>query len=298
MRIVVFSGTTEGRDFSRAAAALGIAVTVSVATDLGAEEQGQAPGITVHSGRLLPGAMAELLQGAALCVDATHPYAVEATKNIRAAANAAGVEYHRLLRAASTLPAGSVVLGSAAQAAQYLAATQGNVLLTTGAKELAAFAGLDAARLYPRVLPTVAGITACEGAGIPHRNIIAMQGPFTLELNLALMQQFHIRYLVTKDGGSAGGFAEKAQAAAQSGLRWLYCAARRNAAKPPKKFCNDAGSCYEDYIGWHGQRAARQFDCPGLAGPANGRADSGGKAAAAKPAGWLYPQPQANLPAG
>ena len=198
MRIVVFSGTTEGRDFSRAAAALGIAVTVSVATDLGAEEQGQAPGITVHSGRLLPGAMAELLQGAALCVDATHPYAVEATKNIRAAANAAGVEYHRLLRAASTLPAGSVVLGSAAQ-------------------ELAAFAGLDAARLYPRVLPTVAGITACEGAGIPHRNIIAMQGPFTLELNLALMQQFHIRYLVTKDGGSAGGFAEKAQAAAQSG---------------------------------------------------------------------------------
>lgn len=84
--------------------ALGIAVTVSVATDLGAEEQGQAPGITVHSGRLLPGAMAELLQGAALCVDATHPYAVEATKNIRAAANAAGVEYHRLLRAASTLP--------------------------------------------------------------------------------------------------------------------------------------------------------------------------------------------------
>ena len=121
MKIVVFSGTTEGRDFSRAAAALGIAVTVSVATDLGAEEQGQAPGITVHSGRLLPGAMAELLQGAALCVDATHPYAVEATKNIRAAANAAGVEYHRLLRAASTLPAGSVVLGSAAQAAQYLA---------------------------------------------------------------------------------------------------------------------------------------------------------------------------------
>ena len=77
MRIVVFSGTTEGRDFSRAAATLGIAVTVSVATDLGAEEQGQAPGITVHSGRLLPGAMAELLQGPALCWVPTHPYAGE-----------------------------------------------------------------------------------------------------------------------------------------------------------------------------------------------------------------------------
>ena len=216
MNVVVFSGTTEGRSFSRALAALGAAVTVCVATELGAEEQGCADGITVRTGRLDAEEMTALLRGAALCVDATHPYAAEATRNIRAAAAAAGVEYHRLLRPASPLPAGSVVLGSAAQAAQYLAATQGNVLLTTGAKELAAFAGLDAARLCPRVLPTVAGITACEGAGIPHRNIIAMQGPFTLELNLALMQQFHIRYLVTKDGGSAGGFAEKAQAAAQS----------------------------------------------------------------------------------
>ena len=217
MNVVIFSGTTEGRALSCQVAALGAAVTVCVATDIGAEEQGNTEGITVCAGRLTADEMAALLRGAALCVDATHPYAAEATRNIRAAAAAAGVEYHRLLRPASPLPAGSVVLGSAAQAAQYLAATQGNVLLTTGAKELAAFAGLDAARLYPRVLPTVAGITACEGAGIPHRNIIAMQGPFTLELNLALMQQFHIRYLVTKDGGSAGGFAEKAQAAAQSG---------------------------------------------------------------------------------
>ena len=161
--------------------------------------------------------MREMLPGFAVCVDATHPYAAEASGNIRAACLAAGVPYRQLLRGASALPPDSVVVPDAPAAARWLAGTQGNILLATGAKELAAFAGLDAERLYPRVLPTVAGITACEGAGIPHRNIIAMQGPFTLELNLALMQQFHIRYLVTKDGGSAGGFAEKAQAAAQSG---------------------------------------------------------------------------------
>lgn len=44
--------------------------------------------------------MAALLQGAALCVDATHPYATEATRNICAAAAAVGMEYHRLLRPA------------------------------------------------------------------------------------------------------------------------------------------------------------------------------------------------------
>ena len=221
MRAVVFAGTTEGRAFSHALAALGAAVTVCVATDLGAEEQGQAAGITVHTGRLDAEEMAALLQGAALCVDATHPYAIEATRNICAAAKAAGVEYHRLLRPASALPAGSVVLETAAQAAAYLADKPGNVLLATGAKELPAFAALDPARLYPRVLPTVAGITACEKAHIPHRNIVALQGPFTAELNTALLRQFVIAYMVTKDGGATGGFAEKAAAAAACGVRFI-----------------------------------------------------------------------------
>ena len=219
MKAVVFSGTTEGRRFSQKLAAMGAEVTVCVATPLGAEEQGQMAGITVHAGRLLPDAMAALLAGADLCVDATHPYAVDVTRNIRAAAAQAGVEYRRLLRAQSPLPEGCAVFETAAQAAAYLAGTAGNVLLATGAKELAAFAALDPARLYPRVLPTPDGIAACEAANIPHRNIIAMQGPFSLALNAALMEQFHIRYLVTKDGGAAGGFAEKVQAAARTGAQ-------------------------------------------------------------------------------
>ena len=92
MRVVLFSGTTEGRAFSKQLGALGADVLVSVATDLGAEEQGSAPGVTVRAGRLEPEEMTALLQGADLCIDATHPYAVEATKNIRAAAARAGVE--------------------------------------------------------------------------------------------------------------------------------------------------------------------------------------------------------------
>ena len=219
MKAVVFSGTTEGRRFSQKLAAMGAEVTVCVATPLGAEEQGQMAGITVHAGRLGPDAMAALLAGADLCVDATHPYAVDVTRNIRAAAAQAGVEYHRLLRAQSPLPEGCAVFETAAQVAAYLAGTAGNVLLATGAKELAAFAALDPARLYPRVLPTPEGIAACEAANIPHRNIIAMQGPFSRQLNKALIEQFHIRYLVTKDGGAAGGFAEKVQAAARTGAQ-------------------------------------------------------------------------------
>ena len=229
MKTVVFSGTTEGRIFSKELAALGADVLVSVATPLGAEEQGSLSGITVHCGRLTPEEMADLLKGADLCVDATHPYAVDATKNIAAACKTAQIEYHRLLRAESPLPAGSMVFQSAMHAAEFLAETQGNILLATGAKELAAFSSIDPARLFPRVLPTLDGIAACEAAHIPHKNILAMQGPFSYALNRALMEQFHIRFLVTKDGGAAGGFAEKAQAAQDTGAQLVVL--RRPAEK-------------------------------------------------------------------
>ncbi|MBE7004252.1 MAG: precorrin-6A reductase [Ruminococcaceae bacterium] len=220
MSILIFSGTTEGRRLSCCLAERGANVTVCVATDYGTEEQGAHEGVTVLTGRKTETEMAALLRGFTLCVDATHPYAVEASKNIRAACEAANVPYRRLLRAKSETE-DAVTVADAAEAAAYLAKTEGNVLLTTGAKELLAFASLDVNRLYPRVLPSHDGIAACEAAGVPHRNIIAMQGPFSRELNAALIRQYHIAYVVTKDGGAAGGFPEKAEAARETGAALL-----------------------------------------------------------------------------
>ncbi len=216
MKIVIFGGTTEGRELSRAVAVLGFEVTICVATPYGAEEQGEAAGITVLTGRKTSAEMAAALSGAALCVDATHPYATEVTAHVKAACAAAGVPYRRLLRRQSETE-GALTVADAAEAAAYLSHTEGNILLTTGAKELGAFAALDAARLYPRVLPSHEGLAACEAAGIPHRNVVAMQGPFTRELNEALIRQYRIAWVVTKDGGAAGGFPEKAAAARSCG---------------------------------------------------------------------------------
>lgn len=219
MRFVIFSGTTEGRTLAQALAGRGAQLDVCVATEYGREEQGETPGVAVHTGRMDAAAMAAFVRGADVCIDATHPYAVEATENIRRACQTAGVPCRRLLRAESALPPGSLTAPDAADAAQQLAGTQGNILLTTGSKELAAFAPLGGERLCARVLPLHESLAACEAAGIPHRNILAMQGPFTQELNEALLRQFSIRWLVTKDGGAAGGFAEKAAAAAAVGAR-------------------------------------------------------------------------------
>lgn len=218
MRTVIFSGTTEGRRLSRELARLGAEVTVCVATGYGREEQGEVPGVTVLSGRMDQGEMARTVRGAALCVDATHPYAVQVSRNLRAVCREENVPLLRLLREESPVPEGAAVFDSAGEAAAWLKDTRGNILLATGAKELGAFAPLGGERLYPRVLPLASSLEACAGAGIPANHILALQGPFSQELNEALIRQYRIAYLVTKDGGRAGGFPEKAAAARAAGI--------------------------------------------------------------------------------
>ena len=75
MNILIFGGTTEGREISHLLAERGAQVLVCVATEYGREEQGKAPGITVLTGRKDRTAILSLLEGADLCIDATHPYA-------------------------------------------------------------------------------------------------------------------------------------------------------------------------------------------------------------------------------
>lgn len=221
MRCVIFGGTTEGRTLSHRLARLGAEVTVCVATAYGREEQGEMPEIQVLAGRLDVEGMAQTLSGADICVDATHPYATEASRNIRVACGRTGTKLLRLLREKSGIPEGARVFAAADDVTEWLAGTTGNILLTTGAKELRTFIPLGGERLYPRVLPSEESLTACEAAGIPRSNVLALQGPFTQELNEALIRQYHICYLVTKDGGRAGGFKEKAAAAAATGTELI-----------------------------------------------------------------------------
>ena len=220
MKLVIFSGTTEGRTLSVRMAQAGAEVTVCVASEYGLEEEPELPGIRTLVGPLTKEEKHALLSGAALCVDATHPYATHVTASVLAACGEAGVPYHRLLRPPSKVD-DAFVAASASEAAAYLAGEAGNILLTTGTKDLDAFSVLDPTRLYPRTLPSHAALDACEAAGIPHRNIIAMQGPFSRELNEALLRQYQISFLVTKDGGAAGGFPEKADAARAVGARLI-----------------------------------------------------------------------------
>ena len=254
-KIFIFSGTTEGRKLSYLLSDLGIPVAVSVATEYGREAQGEKSGIEVYVGRRNCAEMAALLrENALICVDATHPYAAEATRNIRAACAEAGVIYRRLSRPA-VLDESDITIkyrdfiemvSNTREAARYLSENTRNerILLTIGAKELhifSEFENLNPDKLYPRILPTHEGLDICKAMKIPRENIIAMRGPFSTELNQALIRQFKIQYLVTKDGGKIGGFPEKIEAAQNTGIKLILI---RRPEEPDKNYDFDTIAAY------------------------------------------------------
>ncbi len=219
-KVIVFAGTTEGYEISRFLGENQIPVLACVATEYGSRSLKESSSLHVQAGRLDENEMKELFfrEKPELVLDATHPYAAEVTRNIRKACEEAEVSYTRILRTGSEQQNAAYVKDTQ-EAAEYLKGTTGNVLLTTGSKELAAFTSVPdyKERLFARVLSLPSVIEACQALGFEGRNLIAMQGPFSMELNQAMLTQYECRYLVTKDSGKAGGFLEKIQAAEACG---------------------------------------------------------------------------------
>jgi len=224
-KIAVFAGTAEGRRLALELCRRGLEVWASAATGWGREllEQRPEPNLHVREGRMDRAEMASFLREGRFfaAVDATHPYAREVSENLRAACESAYLPCLRLRREETPL-SGCRVAGDIREAARLCRQLPGNILLTTGSKELPDFCRElggpeETARVYPRVLPMAESLTQCRQAGIPPGRIIAMQGPFSHELNLALMRQFSIAVLVTKDGGKTGGMPEKLSAAREQG---------------------------------------------------------------------------------
>ena len=220
-KVIVFAGTTEGYEISRFLSENQLPVLACVATEYGSKSLQENSCLHVQAGRLDEQQMRDLFfrEKPELVLDATHPYAAEVTQNIRKACEKTGVSYTRILRTGSEQQ-NAVYVRDAKEAAEYLEGTEGNVLLTTGSKELAVFTSVSDynKRLFARVLSLPSVIESCQALGFEGRNLIAMQGPFSKELNQAMLEQYQCKYLVTKDSGKAGGFLEKIQAAEALGV--------------------------------------------------------------------------------
>lgn len=271
-KLCVFAGTTEGRELVELLEGQPVAVTACVATEYGETLLTARENLTISAGRLRREEMEALLrrEGFDLVVDATHPYAQEVTEHIAGACQGTETAYLRLLREEQGLPAGALWAPDAAGAAALLADRPGNILLTTGSKELGRFASIPgfAQRTYARVLPMEASLRACEAAGLSPAHILAMQGPFSREMNLAMLRAVSAAWLVTKEGGAAGGFQEKAEAAAEAGAGLVVI------GRPPQRQGMDFAGAAEEIRRRFGLRWRPRVTLAGI-GPGSGEAMTG-----------------------
>lgn len=220
-KILIFAGTYEGRKLCEFCTKRKVYADVCVATDYGKEMISPSRHINVLSGRMDEQQIEKLIltNSYKFVIDATHPYASQATENIVSACKKLCKKYIRVLRDENKSDYDGVIFADSIEdAVDYLNDNIGNILVTTGSKELLKYRGLDnLTRLFVRVLPSYESLKACLDFGLSHKNIICMQGPFTKELNIAILRQFNCRFMVTKSSGSAGGFDDKIIAAKEAG---------------------------------------------------------------------------------
>lgn len=226
--VLIFSGTTEGRELAEALADANVECDVCVATEYGVQTTRKSPLIHVRLGRLDADGMRALYRETRpkVVVDATHPYAALVSQAVRESLADTQIPLLRVLRP-TLARSGGARYASSDECAAALARTEGNILLTTGSKELAVFCADESVRMriIARVLPSVESLQACADAGLEGKQIVAMQGPFGKEANVALIRQYNIKHMVAKESGAPGGEDAKWRAAEETGVE-LHVVAR------------------------------------------------------------------------
>lgn len=238
-KVLVFGGTSEGRMLIEMLLAEDFFCTACVATEYGAQCLPGHPNLEVLTGRMDCAAMTSLLSGDPfLCVvDATHPHAAVVTGEIQRACANTGVPCLRYSRKTGySFETGTdffentdseyadsrqlLFAEDMREAAALLAEAKGKILVTTGSREIELLVSElgEPSRIIARVLPAEESLQACARAGLAGRQIIAMQGPFDVEMNSALIRHYGVSWLLTKETGRAGGFQEKIEAARLCGI--------------------------------------------------------------------------------
>ena len=229
--ILLLGGTSDARELAGRLRRAGYDVLVSTVSEYGAR-LAAAAGAEVRSGALDEDELARLVAEADAVVDATHPFAAAISGEALAACARVGRPYLRFERPAGELRRGRpwcaprtprrrrVWRWCGREEQRVTAEGAGVILLTVGSKTVDVYAAVArerGVRLVARVLPTPESLAACAAAGLEPRDVVAMQGPTSAELDAALLRHLGATVLVTKESGDAGGLGEKLRAAELAG---------------------------------------------------------------------------------
>jgi precorrin-6A/cobalt-precorrin-6A reductase len=239
-RILILGGTGEAAALARALAArFGDALAVTTSLAGRTREPTQVPGGLRVGGFGGPEGLADYLRSARieLLVDATHPFAAQISRHARLAAQATGTERLLLSRPSWKPEAGDRWIEAADMnsAAALLPRLGRCVFITTGARELDAFAALSDLHFVVRLIapPRAPLALAAE--------LVIARPPFALDDERNLLQRHAIDVVVAKASG--GARPEKLEAARAVGLPVVMI------SRPPPE-PGPAVASVEDAVEW------------------------------------------------
>lgn len=218
--ILFLAGTSDARELAIHLQRQGYSLLATVVTESAAESL-RANDIAYQVGRLSVNDMVAIIQKHEMTcvVDASHPYAEEASKTAMAAAKACDIPYIRYERPKEEFISPLITeVEDYEEAAKLAQAHKGTIMLTTGSKTLEVFAKhllCDDIRLICRMLPNLENMEKCNRLGIKQKDIVAIQGPFSESLNKSLCEQYNVTLMITKESGKVGSVDEKISAALQ-----------------------------------------------------------------------------------
>lgn len=221
--IIILGGTKEGRELFYLLQKKGLPCIICVVSDYGKHVLAGSDS-DVYLGSLNSQEIKELVKkkGSEFLVDATHPFAVKASKNAIKASQETGATYVRLERKREQLLRHELIktIEEFNELEAYL--SEGRVVFhTAGSKILDNMVSLTRrkkSRLVVRIPPFISTLKKCLELGIAPENLVIIQGPCTRELNRELFKHFEADLVLTKESGEAGGQESKVLAAVDLGI--------------------------------------------------------------------------------
>src|SRR3712207_2311813 len=224
--ILVLGGTSDSLKICDRLYEIGINdFVLSVVTEFG-RDLAESHAKDIINGKMDKSGMVEYIKnnGVRQVIDATHPYAVEVSRNAMDACEETDTKYIRFERKSlleNITYQGEYIVDSIEEACTMVLGNDQweNVFIATGSKNLGTYVKLLKSKsLVARVLPTSEVIRSCEAMGLNADNILAIKGPFSKDINVAMLKHAKVDVVITKESGFAGGFMDKVAACEELGL--------------------------------------------------------------------------------
>jgi len=223
VKIFLIAGTEDGRQLAKFLSDKNYKITASVVSDYGRKILEQYQNISINDKKLNAAELEKILREGdfKILVDASHPYAENVSTNAITACQNAKIFYVRYERPEVEITYKKIYhVETYEQAAKISSQLGKNIFLTTGSRNLKKFLQCEEIKncnVTVRILPTAEVLAECEKLLSP-KNIIAIQGKFSVELNAELFKHAEAEVIVTKNSGEIGGADTKIQAAEKLNL--------------------------------------------------------------------------------